>query len=208
MAITQIDPALSDPLMPAWAGKPWHVSAVDSNNFGVQAPDTVTFTGTTVQILNQSQTQSSTTSQSAPWPWGTLDPGSVAFALLSPGSNVTGQTSWGQPFHLECPYQGNEHKLACFMDESSPQFPWNAVALGTIAGTLLGALAGFIARSPVVGMLAGLLGSTIGSLVVARDGYNESLTGPNPTWVATDGIAGKPGTQGSGPHHPLRKVSA
>jgi hypothetical protein len=223
MAITQIDPTPSDPLVPAWAQKTWRVSEVGSQNFGVQALDTVTFTsadsGMTVQILSQILAQLSPPPKGASWPWGTLDPGSIAAALLSPNSMAKGQTMWSQAFHIECPYEGDDHKLACFMDEppsqSSRRTVRNTVARGvvaTVAGTLLGTLVGVFADVPLVGSIAGFFAAAATAFLMGT-GQNEVSTGPNPIWVATDGTGGRPGAQGPGgnpgqpgPHHPLKAV--
>jgi hypothetical protein len=170
---------------------------------------TDTATGTTVDILSsgqsQNNTQSTTSLQVTPWRWGTLEPGSVAGAVSSPTSPITGQTSWGQPFHIECPYGGDEKTLACFMDGPPTQVPWNAVALGTIVGTLIGAAVGFFVRSPGVGALAGFVGAAAGSTVAARAGLTGVATS-TPTWVANDGQGGRLGKPG--PHRSLKSVSA
>jgi hypothetical protein len=197
-----------------WIDKIWYVEQVNGNHFGVSAHDPVTFanlgTGTTVQILSSSLSQSTTSqtasSQTAPWPWGTLSPSSVTAAMSSDSSTVevTGQTTWGQTFHIKYPYNGNPKKLACFIDKVPPEIPWNSVALGTIAGTLLGVVAGFAARSPGVGALAGLVAATVSSLVArAVTATTNPIPvgggGSTPTWVANDGPpGGRPGQPG--PH--------
>jgi hypothetical protein len=58
-----------------------------------------------------------------------------------------------------------------------------------------------------VGAIVGFASSITSFLIVAFSGPNNPLTGPNPTWVATDGQGGRPGTQGPGSHHPLKAVS-
>lgn len=214
MATTNPNNNLS-PLVPAWVGKTWHVSQVETGkNFGVWAPDTVTFTdtttGTTVDILSSGQsqniTQSTTSPQSTPWRWGTLEPGSVTASIAASSSGlpieVSGQTAWGQPFRINYPY-GDDETLACYLDAPAPQLPGNAVALGVIAGTLLGATVGFLARSRVIGALAGFAGTTAG-LLVARIVTNNGTSSSTPTWVANDGPAGrliKPGP------HPIGRTT-
>jgi hypothetical protein len=205
----------SSQLVSHWIDKIWYVDEVDqNNNFGVWAPDTVTFanegTGTTVQILSSGLSQNivpQTSSQPAPWPWGTLHQTSVATALSSqsPSVRITGKTTWGQSFHIDYPYNGDPKKLACYLDKPSNQIPWTRVALGAIAGTLFGAAVGFAARSPVVGALASLIAATTGSLITARGiptagSYHPVQGGGStPTWVANDGPpGGRPGQPG--PH--------
>jgi hypothetical protein len=197
-----------------WIDKVWHIEQVNGSHFGVWSPDVVTFanvtTGTMVQILSsnlsQNIAQQTTSNQPAPWPWGTLNQSSVTTAMSSAGSiiQVTGQTTWGQPFRIEYPYNGNPKKLACYIDESPSQIPWNSVALGTIAGTVLGAAVGFAARFPGVGALAGLVAAAA-SLMVARTVTATTNPipigggGSTPTWVANDGPpGGRPGQPG--PH--------
>jgi hypothetical protein len=206
MASGQSNPA--SPVAADWIDKIWYVEQVDDNPFGVSAPDPVTFanlgTGTTVQILSSgfSQNIAQTSNQPAPWPWGTLHQSSVATAMSSTSSplEIAGQTTWGQPFHIEYPYNRNPKKLACYIDKRARRIPWDAVALGTISGTLLGAVVGFAARSPGVGALAGLAAAAAGSLAMAIHVLNATQGGgPTPTWVANDGPpAGGPGQPG--PH--------
>jgi hypothetical protein len=203
-----------------WIDKIWYVEEVNTNNLGVSAPDAVTFanmtTGTMVQILSSGLSQNlvaQTSSQPAPWPWGTLQQSSVAASMSSQSSSVrvTGQTTWGQPFHIDYPYNGDPKKLACYIDKPSNQISWTRVALGAIAGTLLGAAVGFAARSPVVGALAGQIAATTGSLITARGiptagSYHPVQGGGStPTWVANDGPSGRPGRPGP---HPVDEATA
>jgi hypothetical protein len=213
MASSQSD--RSSQLVSNWIDKIWYVDEVNTgNNFGVWAPDTVTFAnvtaGTMVKILSSGLSQNlvaQTSNQPTPWPWGTLNQGSVAASLSSQSPSVTGQTTWGQPFHIDYPYNGDPKKLACYID-SPHKIPWNSVALGAIAGTLLGAAVGFAARSPGVGALAGLIAATAGSLAVAADViniFNGMGGGSTPTWVANDGPSGRPGKPGP---HPVDEATA
>jgi hypothetical protein len=193
-----------------WIDKIWYVEQVDTdnNNFGVWAPDIVTFanvtTGTMVQILSSGASQNivaQTSSQPAPWPWGTLSQSSVATSMSSQGSSVriTGQTTWGQPFHIEYPYNGDPKRLACFIDKRSRRIPWDGVALGTVAGALLGAAVGFAFGAPLLGVTAGSIAAAAGAAFAGGVFPAVQGGGSTPTWVANDGPpGGRPGQPG--PH--------
>jgi hypothetical protein len=155
----------------------WQVVLVQ-NIDGIVAMDTLSFTSPN-QISSTHHPNPGVIA--GPNPWGSWSP--------TPDPNrITGQTVKGSPFYIEYienprPGSGPDW-LTCYMDQPKIQ-KHITVVLGTVAGALTGAGLGLALHNTLVGALAGSVAGAISAILLLLSG-----SGPNATWVATDGGAG------------------